>query len=331
MKHPALLVKELYEIPEHFDEHTVYRLLPCDDTEFAYFQRTNRAIGWQLPDDQKILKAKKVVVGGSGGMGGEFEDIMVRSGIGELVFLDPEKFDESNINRQRAAYRDTIGVNKAFATLCELRRIANDTIITAYPQGVTEDTIEHALQGADVYCDLVEFWAISARILGHRVARELGIPIIMADTVGYRTNVFYFTKDSMTIEEALGISYDEALRLEKLYQEGDTTPLMSFRKNLSQIFAPVVPEYSRDISEYSTYAAVLGRIDKTKEASITPSNPPTAAGILATRVTLELLKGQSFQRNEQPLIPMPGYLWFDAVTWESGSMQGVWWNKTLPS
>ena len=91
--------------------------------EPSYDEITQRNIGFVTPDEQARLRGLVVAVAGCGGVGAPAAHYLARLGVGELRLADPEDFEASNINRQFAAYVDTIGVNKAEAVAAELRRI----------------------------------------------------------------------------------------------------------------------------------------------------------------------------------------------------------------
>lgn len=52
------------------------------------------------PEENKALTARKVCVAGCGGLGGGVIEGLVRSGVGNVVAVDGDVFDETNLNRQ---------------------------------------------------------------------------------------------------------------------------------------------------------------------------------------------------------------------------------------
>jgi tRNA A37 threonylcarbamoyladenosine dehydratase len=73
------------------------------------FQRTIKLIG---KDAFQKLQEKTVIVLGIGGVGSFAVEALVRSGIGNIVLIDKDVYEESNINRQWPANVETIGKNK---------------------------------------------------------------------------------------------------------------------------------------------------------------------------------------------------------------------------
>ena len=57
------------------------------------------------------LQTKKVAVFGLGGVGSYVVEALVRNGIGEIVLVDHDVIDITNLNRQLYALHSTIGMN----------------------------------------------------------------------------------------------------------------------------------------------------------------------------------------------------------------------------
>lgn len=73
------------------------------------FSRTELLIG---KEGIEKLQNAKVAVYGLGGVGSYVAEALARAGIGHLVIIDYDKFDETNINRQIGALHSTIGKYK---------------------------------------------------------------------------------------------------------------------------------------------------------------------------------------------------------------------------
>ncbi len=72
-------------------------------------ERTIRMVG---KDAVSRLNRAHVAVFGLGGVGSYTAEALVRAGIGTVLFVDSEEVDETNINRQLIATRETIGQSK---------------------------------------------------------------------------------------------------------------------------------------------------------------------------------------------------------------------------
>lgn len=314
--------------PEFPAANTVYRLEPDTTTRDLYLERTDRNIGWITKDEQTMLREAVVGIAGCGGMGGLIAATLLRLGVGEIRIADTEVFDVSNLNRQFAANKETIGRSKALETAKLLRAIADDTTIIVYPEGVTERTAEDFVDGCDVVCDEIEFWAVGSRILLHRAMRAKGGMLLNAPTVGHRVYVTKFTPASMTIEEVLGMEYREARILEKKVQCGRATSgeVRHVMDAMLRFAAPEVPEYAMEVSRYSTVDKVVERLRVETRASIIATNPPMASGFLANHILFELLEKKSaVKRMFATAPPMPGYIMFDAGLLVCKRTEEKWW------
>ena len=56
-----------------------------------------------------------VAVFGAGGVGGGCIEALARAGVGEITVVDPDTVQESNLNRQLIATKETLGMVKAEA------------------------------------------------------------------------------------------------------------------------------------------------------------------------------------------------------------------------
>ena len=286
----------------------VVRFFPINPDEDYYRERTDRNIGWITRNEQEILRHSTIGIAGCGGMGGLLASIFVRLGVGEVRIADSETFDVSNINRQFAAKRGTVGKSKAIETARDVRAISDDSTLIAYPQGINETIVDEFLAGCDVVCDEIELLALDARILLHQHARTAGVPIINCNTVGFSTYLFLYTPDGMKVEELLGITYEEAKKLRGEALSGNREAHSRIANNIMRAVIPEVPPYSPEI----VHAAKRRVLEEGKAPIIAP-NPIMAGGFLADRVLLYLLRNSGVERNIVHMPPMPGYLYFDAA------------------
>lgn len=60
-------------------------------------------------DSQQSLAKKTVIVAGTGGVGSFAAEALARSGVGNLILIDRDTVEESNINRQLPALHSTVG------------------------------------------------------------------------------------------------------------------------------------------------------------------------------------------------------------------------------
>ncbi len=103
------------------------------------FLRFIKIIGEEKFND---IKTKTVMVIGIGGVGGYAVEALVRSGIGNIIIVDNDKVDETNINRQIIALDNTIDKLKVDITEKRIKSINNDCIVTKLPIFVNIDNLD---------------------------------------------------------------------------------------------------------------------------------------------------------------------------------------------
>jgi molybdopterin/thiamine biosynthesis adenylyltransferase len=327
----TLTVQQLHNLPEYPDRNTLYDLLPKNFSLDYYRERTDRN-GWISQYDQEsVIHKATVVIFGCGGMGGLIAAILTRLGVGTVIIIEPEDFDVSNINRQFAATSSTVGKSKAFETARMVRDIASDTRLIVCPQGLTEETLEVLtpyLVTADVFLDEIEFWAIGARLTVHELGWKLNIPILNCNTVGFRTNLWCFTRAGMPLSEAMDIHVSDAWMLQKRIQGKKATAaeIDQVMEKVMKIFLPEIPEYSLTPTEWSTKEQWYKRLREEGKANVISTNPPKASGFVSNHTLFQLLTKKSKVTWKFVLPPpMPGYLMFDSASMTSSIVTAKWW------
>jgi molybdopterin/thiamine biosynthesis adenylyltransferase len=69
-------------------------------------------IGSLGANGQKKLLESSVIIVGLGGLGGYVAENLARLGVGKIIGIDPDKFEESNLNRQLLADKGSLGSKK---------------------------------------------------------------------------------------------------------------------------------------------------------------------------------------------------------------------------
>lgn len=72
-----------------------------------------------IGDKVRELKEKAVLLLGLGGVGGYSFESLLRSGIGTIIVVDNDRFEESNLNRQLLSNLNNIGNYKVDEALKE--------------------------------------------------------------------------------------------------------------------------------------------------------------------------------------------------------------------
>jgi hypothetical protein len=100
--------------------------------------------------NQQALAASRIILVGAGGLGGEIGVTLTRKGIGELVILDNDIVEPTNLNRQKF-YKSDLYKNKAIRLS---RNLAKEGFNSTSLQGIAL-SFQDAL---DAGFDLLEMW-----------------------------------------------------------------------------------------------------------------------------------------------------------------------------
>ena len=101
---------------------------------------------------QKKFSSATVAVCGLGGLGSNIAIALARAGVGNLILIDFDRVDITNLHRQQ--YKaNQIGMNKADALSENLKEIAPYIELETHTERVAEENAAHLLQGADIICE----------------------------------------------------------------------------------------------------------------------------------------------------------------------------------
>lgn len=118
------------------------------------FDRLISLIGEEKFD---IIKSKKIIVLGIGGVGGYVCESLVRSGIHNLTMIDFDIVEETNLNRQIIALHSTLGQKKVEVLKDRLLDINPNSNIEAISDRLTSNNLEgYNLKSYDYVIDCLD-------------------------------------------------------------------------------------------------------------------------------------------------------------------------------
>lgn len=168
---------------------------------FDYAKAFSRNIGWVSPEEQEILKTKKIAVGGLGGVGGSHLIVLTRMGVGKFNISDLDDFELANFNRQYGACVSTLNQPKAEIMERTIKDINPEVEITNFKNGISKDNLEEFLKDVDIYVDSLDIFALEIRRAVFARCYELGIPTVTAAPMGMGTAMLVFMPGKMSFEE----------------------------------------------------------------------------------------------------------------------------------
>jgi len=133
--------------------------------------------------DQFSLFRSRVAVIGCGGLGGYIVEALARVGIGHITVIDPDVFDDHNLNRQLLSETGTLGLSKAEAAVGRVRRINPAVTVAPVKRVFTRENGGMLLKHARAAVDALD--SIGLRLDLADVCMEMGIPLVHGSIGGW--------------------------------------------------------------------------------------------------------------------------------------------------
>ncbi len=155
--------------------------------------------------EKEMIKNAKVAVIGVGGTGGIASEQLVRGGVSNIVLVDPDIFELTNINRQHFCTVSTIGMKKVEAGRKRLLEVNPFATITTFEEGINKENAREIVSGVDFIIDASD--NKSAHYPLHRLAKELKVPVISRAhtipdfTFGAKANLWDYRDEGVSTRE----------------------------------------------------------------------------------------------------------------------------------
>lgn len=131
----------------------------------------------------EILRGKRVLVVGCGGLGGHLIDQLARIGIGAIRAVDGDVFEDSNLNRQLLSEVPLLGMSKARAAAARVSRVNPDVPIEAVEEYLSEANAGRLLLNCDAALDGLD--NIRSRKILAAACAKANIPYIYGAISGW--------------------------------------------------------------------------------------------------------------------------------------------------
>lgn len=118
-------------------------------------KRYQKNLGIMSEKQLHTIQSLRVVVVGCGGIGGHISNHLVRLGVTQLILVDFDTFEESNLNRQLFCTESSIGRFKTEVVQEELSRINSSCQVTVITSKI-EDVSPDKFASVDVIFDAVD-------------------------------------------------------------------------------------------------------------------------------------------------------------------------------
>ncbi len=134
-------------------------------------------------EKQLRLLQSHVAVIGCGGIGGYVIEELARTGIGTLTLIDPDTFEEHNLNRQLLATLESIHEPKVAAAERRVAAINPAVTVIAHQCALSRENGPDLMDGAQVAVDGLD--GIPSRMVLAEVCEALDIPLVHGSIAGW--------------------------------------------------------------------------------------------------------------------------------------------------
>lgn len=197
------------------DAELAHDVSAAPNRRWNYFEAFSRHDGLLTQTEQERLRTSRVAIVGMGGVGGIHLVTLARLGIGRFTIADPDRFELANMNRQYGSRVDTLGRLKAEVMADEVRKINPEADVRIFSEAIRPETTADFLDGADLFVDGIDFFALDMRRRLFRQAAANGIHAITAGPIGFSTAWLVFAPGGMSFDQYFDLN-DRQWELERL-------------------------------------------------------------------------------------------------------------------
>ena len=154
----------------------------------ARYQRNRQIIS---VSDQLTLFRSSVAVIGCGGLGGYVVEELARLGVGRIVVIDPDLFEEHNLNRQLFSSPANLGTAKVEAAFKRIGEINPAVTLVPIQAAFSPENGVELLGGCQIVVDALD--SIQVRLELADVCTAMNIPLVhgaIAGWFGHVTTLF---------------------------------------------------------------------------------------------------------------------------------------------
>lgn len=167
-------------------------LSELDDAQLLRYSRHILLPEVDVAGQQKLLAARVLVIG-LGGLGSPVAIYLAASGVGQLVIVDHDKVDLTNLQRQIVHATDAVGMAKTESAVKTLRALNPEIEITAIRERFDETALREELRRADVVVDTTDNFATRYAINRACIAERT--PLVSGAVVRFEGQISVFRPD----------------------------------------------------------------------------------------------------------------------------------------
>jgi molybdopterin/thiamine biosynthesis adenylyltransferase len=160
-----------------------------DDKQLLRYSRHILLPQIDVRGQEKLLAARVLIIG-LGGLGSPVAMYLAASGVGELVLVDHDQVDLTNLQRQIVHTTGGVGRDKTESAAQTLRSLNPDTRITAINRKLEGAALAEQVRQADAVVDTTDNFA--SRFAINAACVRAGVPLVSGAVVRFEGQVAVF-------------------------------------------------------------------------------------------------------------------------------------------
>jgi molybdopterin/thiamine biosynthesis adenylyltransferase len=184
--YPTLSLRQTEQLAYHFGVTT--RTIEINALENRVlplrYARNFNTFTWQ--DQIRLLQSRATVVG-LGGLGGTLVELLARAGVGSLVLVDGDVFEDHNLNRQLFSTQAALGTPKADRAKERVAAVNTSVEVSIHTSPFSTVNGLDLVKGSEVVVDCLD--NIKTRFELQSIAQRAQRPLVSAAVAGLTGHV----------------------------------------------------------------------------------------------------------------------------------------------
>ncbi len=185
-------ITEDLELTEQDEIYTIKKGVMPEENQLE-----SMMVARHTPKVHSVVKKAKVAIAGLGGLGSNVAIMLARSGVGNLLLVDFDIVEPSNLNRQ-SYYITHLGLPKTIALQQQIKEINPFINVITETVRVEEENVEELFKGYDVICEAFDNATAKAMLVNTALERIRKVKVVAASGMaGYESSNLIKTERRM--------------------------------------------------------------------------------------------------------------------------------------
>ncbi|SHJ07717.1 HesA/MoeB/ThiF family protein [Lutispora thermophila] len=180
-------------------------------------------------EENSILRDKTVAVVGCGSLGGYIIEMLGRLGVGKIIAVDGDVFEESDLNRQMLSNVENMGKPKALEAWERMKLVNPDVELLPVYNLIDDNNAITILQKAQVVVDALD--NVKGKMALQKACEELKIPLVYGAISGWHAQITTIFPGDKSLDKI----YSDAKETKNPHGNLSFTPALAASMEVSEV------------------------------------------------------------------------------------------------